>query len=93
MPRRSRRICSFLDQGAWFASQVAEYGIKNMREGKFYIVCPDDDVPEHLDQARIAYAAGDVVEGRPALSRWHDDYKDSAAKWIQAEAEKRKGGQ
>jgi NAD(P)-dependent dehydrogenase (short-subunit alcohol dehydrogenase family) len=78
--------------GAWFASQVAEYGKRMMCEGKFYIVCPDDDVGEELDKARMAYAVGDVVEGRPALSRWHKEYKDSAAEWIKEDAEKRMRG-
>ncbi|KAI5254077.1 short chain dehydrogenase/reductase [Aureobasidium subglaciale] len=80
-------------EGAWLGSQVAEYGVKKMCEGQFYIVCPDDDVSEELDKARMAYAVGDVVEGRPALSRWHEEYKDSAAEWIQKEAERRKGGE
>lgn len=80
-------------EGAWLGSQVAEYGVRKMMEGQFYIVCPDDDVSEELDKARMAYAMGDVCEGRPPLSRWHDEYKDSAAEWIKKEAEKRKGGQ
>jgi len=80
-------------EGAWLGSQVAEYGARKMVEGQFYIVCPDDDVSEELDKARMAYAMGDVCEGRPALSRWHDEHKDSAAEWIQKEAERRKGGQ
>ncbi|KAG9960504.1 short chain dehydrogenase/reductase, partial [Aureobasidium melanogenum] len=80
-------------EGAWLGSQVAEYGVRKMMEGQFYIVCPDDDVSEELDKARMAYAMGDVCEGRPPLSRWHDEYKDSAAEWIKQEAEKRKGGQ
>jgi len=71
-------------------SQVAEYGVKKMCEGQFYIVCPDDDVDEALDKARMAYAADDVMEERPALSRWHEEYKDSAAEWIKNEAERRK---
>ncbi len=28
-----------------------------------------------MDQLRIMWGAGDVAEGRPALSRWHRDYK------------------
>ncbi|KAG9592945.1 short chain dehydrogenase/reductase, partial [Aureobasidium melanogenum] len=80
-------------EGAWLGSQVAEYGVRKMMEGQFYIVCPDDDVSEELDKARMAYAMGDVCEGRPPLSRWHDEYKDSAAEWIKQEAEKRNGGQ
>jgi hypothetical protein len=36
-------------------------------------MCPDDDVPRLLDERRIHWAAGDIVENRPALSRWHPD--------------------
>ena len=27
-----------------------------------------------LDKKRIAWAAGDLIENRPPLSRWHADY-------------------
>ena len=30
------------------------------------------------DAARIAWGAGDVVDGRPPLSRWHPDWADAA---------------
>lgn len=75
--------------GAWLPSQVADYGYKKMSEGKFYIVCPDNDVTEELDQARMTWGAGDWIEGRSALSRWDNKYKDDAAAWITKEAERR----
>jgi hypothetical protein len=31
-------------------------------------------VPRRLDERRILWAASDIVENRPALSRWHPDY-------------------
>ena len=77
--------------GAWLPSQVAEYGYKKMAEGKFYIVCPDNDVTEELDQARMTWGAGDWIEGRGALSRWDEKYKDQAGEWIRGEAERRAG--
>lgn len=40
----------------------------------FYILCPDNDVSRPLDGRRIAWAAGDIVENRPPLSRYHPDY-------------------
>jgi hypothetical protein len=27
-----------------------------------------------MDRKRILWSAGDLVENRPALSRWHPDY-------------------
>jgi short-subunit dehydrogenase len=79
-------------KGAWLPSQVADYAFKKMEEGRFYIVCPDNDVDEALDQARMQWGAEDVVEGRPALSRWDEGWKDQAAKWIGEEADRRRKG-
>ncbi|PGH14550.1 hypothetical protein AJ80_05870 [Polytolypa hystricis UAMH7299] len=80
-------------KGAWLPSQVAEYMRTKMGQGKFYIVCPDDDVGEALDKARIAWAVGDIIEGRPALSRWDQGWKDKASEWINNEAKRRESEQ
>ena len=61
--------------GAWTADQVAEMLIAAMNRDEFYIICPDNDVTREIDNRRILWAAQDVTEGRPALSRWHPDYK------------------
>ncbi len=61
--------------GAWTASQVVDFMIERMSAGDFYILCPDNDVPRALDEKRILWAAGDIVENRPPLSRWHPEYK------------------
>lgn len=76
-------------KGAWLASTLVEYACKKIDEGRFYIVCPDEDVTEALDQARMTYQVGDITEGRSALSRWDPKYKDKAAEWIKNDAEKR----
>ena len=52
--------------------------------GDFYILCPDNEVTRTIDEKRIAWAAGDIVENRPALSRWHPDYKDAFAEYMKA---------
>lgn len=31
--------------------------------------------PPELDHLRIKWSAGDILEGRPALSRWHPEWK------------------
>ena len=49
--------------------------LDKVRQGKFYILCPDNETRHEVDQLRIMWGAGDVAEGRPALSRWHRDYK------------------
>lgn len=60
---------------AWTPEQTVDFMIDSLANKDFYILCPDNDVPRGLDEKRIAWAAGDVIENRPALSRWHPDYK------------------
>ncbi len=63
--------------GAWEPEQVADFMIDGVNRGDFYILCPDNDVPRKLDEQRIAWAALDIIENRPPLSRWHPDYADA----------------
>jgi NAD(P)-dependent dehydrogenase (short-subunit alcohol dehydrogenase family) len=67
---------------AWTAEQVVDFMLDSLARGDFYILCPDNDVPRALDEKRVAWMAGDLIENRPALSRWHDDYKDAFAKFV-----------
>jgi NAD(P)-dependent dehydrogenase (short-subunit alcohol dehydrogenase family) len=66
---------------AWTAEQTVDFMIERLKAGDFYILCPDNDVPRRLDERRMAWAAGDIIENRPALSRWHPDYADAFAKF------------
>jgi NAD(P)-dependent dehydrogenase (short-subunit alcohol dehydrogenase family) len=59
---------------AWTAEQTVDFMLQRLEAGDFYILCPDNDVPRALDERRILWAAGDIVENRPALSRWHPDH-------------------
>ena len=65
--------------GAWTPEQTVDFMIERVEAGDFYILCPDNDVPRSLDERRILWAAGDIVENRPPLSRWHPDYADAFA--------------
>lgn len=64
---------------AWTAEQTVAFFLDSLNRGDFYILCPDNDVSRDIDEKRIAWSAGDVIENRPALSRWHPDYKDAFA--------------
>ena len=66
-------------RGAWTPEQTVDFMIQRVEAGDFYVLCPDNDVPRSLDERRILWAAGDIVENRPALSRWHPDYADAFA--------------
>jgi NAD(P)-dependent dehydrogenase (short-subunit alcohol dehydrogenase family) len=72
-------------QGAWTPEQTVDFMIARVETGDFYILCPDNDVPRSLDERRILWAAGDIVENRPPLSRWHPDYADAFAAFVKAE--------
>jgi NAD(P)-dependent dehydrogenase (short-subunit alcohol dehydrogenase family) len=65
--------------GAWTPEQTVDFMIKSLEAGDFYILCPDNDVPRSLDERRMLWAIGDIVENRPALSRWHPDYVEAFA--------------
>jgi NAD(P)-dependent dehydrogenase (short-subunit alcohol dehydrogenase family) len=67
---------------AWTPEQTVDFMIERIDAGDFYILCPDNDVPRQLDERRILWAAGDIVENRPALSRWHPDYAEAFAKFV-----------
>lgn len=67
---------------AWTPEQTVDFMIERVAAGDFYILCPDNDVPRKLDERRILWAAGDIVENRPALSRWHPDYAEAFAAFV-----------
>jgi NAD(P)-dependent dehydrogenase (short-subunit alcohol dehydrogenase family) len=68
--------------GAWTPEQTIDFLIERIEAGDFYILCPDNDVARSLDERRILWAAGDIVENRPALSRWHPDYAEAFADFV-----------
>ena len=71
--------------GAWTPEQVVDFMLERLDAGDFYILCPDHDVSRALDERRILWAAGDIVENRPPLSRWHPDYAEAAKAFLDRE--------
>jgi NAD(P)-dependent dehydrogenase (short-subunit alcohol dehydrogenase family) len=69
---------------AWSAEQVAERLIQGLERNEFYILCQDNETTRDQDERRILWAAGDLVENRPALSRWHPDYKEAFEAFMKA---------
>jgi NAD(P)-dependent dehydrogenase (short-subunit alcohol dehydrogenase family) len=65
--------------GAWLPDQVIDVLVAGLVRGDFYIMCPDDEVTPAMDRKRILWAAGDMTENRPPLSRWHPDHADAFA--------------
>lgn len=66
---------------AWTAEQVVDYMEDKMAQGQFYILCPDNEVTEAMDSKRILWAAGDMMERRPPLSRWREEFRAAFQQW------------
>ncbi len=63
--------------GAWTPEETVDVLLAGLARGDFYILCPDNETTREQDAKRIAWAAGDIIENRPALSRWHPDYAEA----------------
>ena len=70
---------------AWTPEQTIDFAFARIEAGDFYILCPDNDVPRQLDERRMAWAIGDVIENRPALSRWHPDYAETFETFVKGD--------
>lgn len=70
-------IASFLPEkpdAAWTSEQAVAHLFARVSAGDFYILCPDNEVTPEIDARRVTWAALDIAENRPALSRWHPDF-------------------
>lgn len=75
-------IAAFIPEkpaSAWTSEQTVDHFIGRMTAGDFYILCPDNDVTPERDRRRVEWALGDIIENRPALSRWHPDFATAFA--------------
>ena len=73
--------------GAWTPEQVVAFMLDAMAKGDFYILCPDNEVTRLLDEKRIAWSAGDIIENRSALSRWDPRYEDAFRAFMEGKSE------
>ncbi|MCK1683645.1 SDR family NAD(P)-dependent oxidoreductase [Bradyrhizobium sp. 147] len=71
--------------GAWTPEQTVDFMLARIEAGDFYILCPDNDVPRALDEKRMLWAVGDIIENRPPLSRWHSDYADAFKTFVEGD--------
>ena len=68
--------------GAWEPEQVVDEMVAGLGRGDFYIICEDNEVTHEIDNKRILWAAQDITENRPPLSRWHPDYAQAFADYM-----------
>lgn len=69
--------------GAWLPSQVIAYLAEALARDDFFIICPDGETTSAMDRKRVLWNALDIVLNRPALSRWHPEYKAAFAAFMQ----------
>lgn len=70
---------------AWTSEQVVERMFEGIARGEFYLWCEDNETPRAVDEKRVLWTAGDIVENRPALSRWHPDWKERFDRYMAGE--------
>jgi NAD(P)-dependent dehydrogenase (short-subunit alcohol dehydrogenase family) len=69
--------------GAWTPDETVAFMLERLAAGDFYILCPDNETTQAQDAKRIAWAAGDIIENRPALSRWHPDFSEGFKRYME----------
>jgi NAD(P)-dependent dehydrogenase (short-subunit alcohol dehydrogenase family) len=69
-------------EGAWWPGQVIDFMLDGIARGDFYILCPDNDVDRETDCKRMQWAMGDIAENRPPLSRWHPEFTQEFAAFM-----------
>ncbi len=82
----SEMIARFIPEkppGAWTCEEVTDYLIEGIVNNEFYLICPDHDTPPELDAKRMRWNTEDLIEKRPALSRWHPDFASAYEAFIQ----------
>lgn len=78
--------------GAWLPEQVIDYMVAALARDDFFIICPDDETTSEMDKKRLLWNALDIVRNRPALSRWHPDYKEEFAAFMRRDLPRDWGG-
>ena len=70
---------------AWTPEQVVDRLLEGIARDEFYILCEDNETSREQDELRILWAARDIIDNRPALSRWHPAWKDAFAAFMQGQ--------
>lgn len=69
---------------AWTAEQTVDFMLSCLERGDFYILCPDNEATREIDEKRIQWNADDLIQNRPALSRWHPEYLDAFKQYMRS---------
>lgn len=58
------------------AEETIDYFFEALKRDEFYVLCPDNETNRRIDEKRIQWSVDDIIKSRPAMSRWHPDFKD-----------------
>ncbi len=75
---------------AWTSAQVVDFMLEGLTRGDFYILCPDNAVERAVDERRMQWSIDDIIQNRPALSRWHPDFEAAFAAYMSTGTELKK---
>jgi hypothetical protein len=59
--------------------------LEGVARGAFYLWCEDNETTRTIDEKRVLWSARDIVEDRPALSRWHPEWKEAFDRFMEGE--------
>lgn len=79
-------VAAFVPQKPPFAATAGEtvdFMMGALKNGDFYILCPDNETPRPLDEKRVQWTADDIIKNRPALSRWHPDFAEAYKRFVE----------
>lgn len=78
-----KRVFDAKPDAAWEPDQVIDVMLQGIADGSFYLWCLDNETTMEMDHKRVLWNALDIIEDRPALSRWHPDFKQAFAEFLE----------
>eukprot|EP00932_Pfiesteria_piscicida_P001358 SRR837773.11324.p1 GENE.SRR837773.11324~~SRR837773.11324.p1 ORF type:complete len:321 (-),score=67.10 SRR837773.11324:166-1002(-) len=67
--------------GAWMPKQVVDFMLAELEKGRFYIMCPDNDVDRETDNLRMTWAMGRARQTPSCLVAWTVGFVLGARAW------------
>jgi pyrroline-5-carboxylate reductase len=64
--------------------ELMDFFAERLEKEDFYMIAGDNEVTPDVDRRRMEWAVNDMIQNRPALSRWHPDYKDKFEEFMKS---------
>ena len=66
----------------WSTEELMIFFERSLLKDDFYMIAPDNEVTSDIDKRRMEWSMGDIINNRPALSRWHKKYRREFDKFL-----------